>query len=499
MDSTSAKDALRYLLKRLNHTNPHVVLHTLTLLDACVNNCGKRFHLEVCSREFETEFKKVLNRTTQTKVAEKMLILIKKWAESKEFKDDPQLTLVPTMYRQLKEKYRFPSSTGTDGPSKAPAQLPSDPNVVTSNQEEEDIAKAIALSLKDSTPKASSGSPFKTMSSSNSTTSSSVYPSFDTEPLYANSSLTGSQVKEPYQVRALYDFEAAEDNELTLKAGEVVVVVDDSHQSWWKGSNHRGEGLFPSNFVTTDLSEPEANSKGRKGVQFNDEVKVKVMESVEPVTIDEDKMDRLLHLLHEADPTGETPDSEELLTLEEQCAQMGPLIDEDLEKVDRRLASLNTVNVNLVKAMETYHSLMKESVLAGGTPQYAYQSPYQHGIPQQIAPHPGHTQIPPPSIHHQQPPYQPPPNQPSVHYPVPPPPIHQQQIPPEQQQHQQPYHYANGSSYVYGPPAPPPGDYQQTVASQHPQTSPPHGPIGGIHHPPPGTYSSSTPAAENSM
>jgi len=490
VDSTSAKDALKCLLKRLNHTNPHVVLHTLTLMDACVNNCGKRFHLEVCSREFETDFKKVLNRTTQTKVAEKMLILIKKWAESKEFKDDPQLTLVPTMYRQLKERYRFPSSTGTDGPSKAPAQLPSDPNVVTSNQEEEDIAKAIALSLQESTPKASSGSPFKTMSSSNSTTSSSVYPSFDTEPSYGNSSLTGSQVKEPYQVRALYDFEAAEDNELTLKAGEVIVVLDDSHQSWWKGSNHRGEGLFPSNFVTTDLSEPEA-PKGRKGVQFNDEVKVKVMESVEPVTIDEDKMDRLLHLLHEADPTGETPDSEELLTLEEQCAQMGPLIDEDLEKVDRRLASLSTVNSNLIKAMETYHSLMKDSIVAGGTPQYAYQSPYQHGIPQQIAPHPGHTQMPP---------YQPP-NQSSVHYPVPPPPVHQQQIPPEQQ-HQQPYHYANGSPYVYGPP---PGDYQQTVAGQHPQTSPPHGPIGGIHHPPPvsalsttATFSSSTPA-ENSM
>ncbi|GBL96520.1 Signal transducing adapter molecule 1 [Araneus ventricosus] len=56
------KQAIRAISKRLNSNVPLHVMHALTLLDCCVKNCGRKFHLEVCSRDFESEIKKLLNK-----------------------------------------------------------------------------------------------------------------------------------------------------------------------------------------------------------------------------------------------------------------------------------------------------------------------------------------------------------------------------------------------------------------------------------------------------
>lgn len=52
------KDAIRAIKKRLNQhagKNYTVVMYTLTILETCVKNCGKRFHLLACSKDFVQE------------------------------------------------------------------------------------------------------------------------------------------------------------------------------------------------------------------------------------------------------------------------------------------------------------------------------------------------------------------------------------------------------------------------------------------------------------
>lgn len=50
-------------------------------------------------------------------------------------------------------------------------------------------------------------------------------------------------------VRALYDHEAEEEDELNFKAGDAVEVVEKLEGGWWRGSCRGKEGLFPSNYV----------------------------------------------------------------------------------------------------------------------------------------------------------------------------------------------------------------------------------------------------------
>ena len=75
----------------------------MQLLDACVNNCGKPFKLEVASREFETEFRKLLGKWPHQKVQDKLKTMLKKWAEA-DFKGDPQLALIPALCQKLRSE-----------------------------------------------------------------------------------------------------------------------------------------------------------------------------------------------------------------------------------------------------------------------------------------------------------------------------------------------------------------------------------------------------------
>lgn len=57
--------------------------------------------------------------------------------------------------------------------------------------------------------------------------------------------------------RVLYPYEAANEDELNLKEGDIVTIVskDVQDKGWWKGELRGHVGLFPDNFVAVILTE----------------------------------------------------------------------------------------------------------------------------------------------------------------------------------------------------------------------------------------------------
>ncbi|KAJ7992755.1 hypothetical protein DPEC_G00281960 [Dallia pectoralis] len=111
------KDAHKAIKKRiLGNKNFKEVMLALTILEACVKNCGHRFHILVATREF---VEGVLVRAILPKnnpplvLHDRVLSLIQAWADA--FRSSPDLTGVVSVYEDLRRKgLEFPM-TELDG------------------------------------------------------------------------------------------------------------------------------------------------------------------------------------------------------------------------------------------------------------------------------------------------------------------------------------------------------------------------------------------------
>lgn len=123
--SDGARDAMKAIRKRLVQNagkNYTVIMYTLTVLETCVKNCGKAFHVLVAHKEFIQELVKLIGPKNDPPpiVQEKVLSLIQIWADA--FRSQQDLNGVVQVYQELKNKgIEFPA---TDLDSLAPIYTP---------------------------------------------------------------------------------------------------------------------------------------------------------------------------------------------------------------------------------------------------------------------------------------------------------------------------------------------------------------------------------------
>ncbi|XP_019162084.1 PREDICTED: target of Myb protein 1-like [Ipomoea nil] len=77
-----AKDVLKSLKKRLQNKNPKVQLLSLTLVETMVKNCSDVVHVQISERNILTEMVKIVKKTMDTHVRDKILVLIDSWQEA---------------------------------------------------------------------------------------------------------------------------------------------------------------------------------------------------------------------------------------------------------------------------------------------------------------------------------------------------------------------------------------------------------------------------------
>ncbi|XP_056606108.1 target of Myb1 membrane trafficking protein-like isoform X3 [Triplophysa dalaica] len=159
------KEAVKALKKRIvGNKNFREVMLALTVLETCVKNCGRRFHMCVCSKEF---VEGVLVRAILPKnnppmiLQDRVLSFIQAWAAA--FRNVPSLSGVVIVYEDLRRRgLEFPmtdldslspihtpnrsvpengSASGTDPPSQHSPQSPDTPAQNQKLRSELDLVK----------------------------------------------------------------------------------------------------------------------------------------------------------------------------------------------------------------------------------------------------------------------------------------------------------------------------------------------------------------------
>jgi hypothetical protein len=74
-------------------------------------------------------------------------------------------------------------------------------------------------------------------------------------------------------VKANYNFIAESDNELSIKKGDIIKVIEKIDEGWWVGSLNDEIGMFPSNYATVIENSEKSENDIKASNNINDQLK----------------------------------------------------------------------------------------------------------------------------------------------------------------------------------------------------------------------------------
>lgn len=419
--SKNGPDAVKALKSRLQTNNGNVQLYSLTLLNALAQNCGPIPQREIAAHPMASALNKIgVSSSTHRSVLIRLVEILGQLSE--QFSEEPGLKQIEKVYERVllahpdlkpasagsssaKPRASASTSTSTSRPVYSANSYPPEKTGAreapqnNEDEEDEDLKRALELSLQDMHVSSGRAGPSSTAGPSSSAGN------------VPRASTASSASRPKHFVKALFDFTATEDGELTFKQGDIVEVLDRVYKEWWKGVLNHQEGIFPVNYVEDYEPVNSVNTVQQPGsVVVSNQGVSNTPPPQAPVAITEDyifsqvnEINKLLSILQGAVQSG---DGSSIITNEDvqhMCHEISALRPKLVQLIDEyttKKQDLVDLNQKLIHARRSYDHLMADAANRRNQPaQYAPQTPAaqyaSHYPPQQVPQQVPAAQVPP--------------------------------------------------------------------------------------------------------
>ncbi|KAF5885983.1 intersectin-2-like isoform X1, partial [Clarias magur] len=166
------------------------------------------------------------------------------------------------------------------------------------------------------------------------------FPASHIKQLGSNSGKSTPATAAAAQVIALYDYTAANQDELTFSKDQIINVLDKSDPDWWRGELNGVTGLIPTNYVKTSTSESDPSQQWCADLT-----------SLDSMSLQEKKRQGYIHELIETEERYMEDLQLVLEVFHKPMSESGRLTESEMNMLFGNWKELITSNTKLLKAL----------------------------------------------------------------------------------------------------------------------------------------------------